>query len=271
MKKYIFILTLLSLSACSFQQNNKPAEDQIPLSDHPQSMAALYNYYAAEYGALSHQAFNIARDRVDDMCIEYPDRNDMAIVVDIDETLLDNSPHQALMIVQDSSYPYMWNEWCDLAGARAVPGALEFLQYANKRGFKIFYVSNRKAKYVKESSMRNLKLLGFPQLQDDHFLLRLEKSENNPNPSDKQDRRDTITANGFEIVLLIGDNLGDFYSDYKGSTERAHQMNSFRESFGRKFVVLPNAMYGNWPGSIGIKDSEGMDSLLKNMVKPFTD
>ena len=263
MKRYFLILFITGIAACNVVQEKNTGSDHI--SDHAQVMATLYNYYADEYRALAYQAYNIAHDRVDAIRKDNPYNEKLAIVVDIDETLLDNSPHQALMIKTDSSYPYMWNEWCDLAKAKAVPGAVEFLQYADENDFNIFYVSNRKKKYVQESSMENLRSLGFPQVIDEHFLLRLERSESNPDPSDKQARRDEITALGFEIVLLIGDNLGDFYNDQEEKELRLAQVDSFKHEFGHKFIILPNAMYGNWPGSVGISDAASMDSLIIEM------
>ncbi|MDT8393855.1 MAG: 5'-nucleotidase, lipoprotein e(P4) family [Bacteroidales bacterium] len=267
MKKYL-ILFIMLLGACSVFEQEEPAKTE-HISAHPQTMATLYNHYAAEYRALAYQAFNMASDRVDRIKEERPDATKLGIVVDIDETLLDNSPHQALMIAKDSSYPYMWNEWCNMAAAKPVPGALAFLQYADKNGFHIFYVSNRKDKYTRLGTMKNLAGMGFPQLGENNILLRLERSDKNPHPSDKQARRDAITAGGYEIVLLIGDNLGDFYSDAEQCDERTKQVDAFMKEFGSRFIILPNAMYGNWPASIGISNESSMDSLLLEMTKIF--
>ncbi len=264
MKKYILLLLIIGMTACNCVQEE--AKETKNISEHSQTMASLYTYYADEYRALAYQAFNIAQDRIDQIRQDNPYNENLAIVVDIDETLLDNSPHQALMIATDSTYPYMWNEWCDLAKAKAVPGAIAFLQYADKNGFNVFYVSNRKKKYVQEGTMKNLMSLGFPQVTADHFLLRLERTELNPNPSDKQGRRDEIMAQGYKIVLLIGDNLGDFYTDEHEHMARTEQLDSFKAAFGHQFIILPNAMYGNWTGSIGIKGAESMDSLINTMT-----
>ncbi len=266
MKRTLILLAFILLAGCAGKEN---ADDQKFASAHPQTMAALYNYYADEYRALAYQAFNLATERLEDLKTEFPARENMAVVVDIDETLLDNSPHQALTILRDSAYPYMWNDWCDLAAARAVPGALDFLQYADEQGFGVFYVSNRKSKYVRESSMKNLKALGFPQVEEDHFMLRLERSETNPNPSDKQARRDAVREQGYEIVMLVGDNLGDFFTDEKNGPARRKQVEYYRNEFGKRFIVLPNAMYGNWPSSIGISGGASMDSLLRDMTVVF--
>jgi len=264
------VLIVFFITACVSDHEKASSETRSrAISENALTMATLYTYYAHEYRALAYQAFNIARERVDEIRMDDPYNENLAIVVDIDETVLDNSPFEALMIAGDTSYPYMWNEWCELADAGAVPGALEFLQYADSIGFSIFYVSNRKDKYVKEGTMENLTCLGFPQIEAEHFLLRLEKSDENPNPSDKQLRRDGIIVNGYEIVLLIGDNLGDFYMDASENNTRREQLDSFEKAFGHKFIILPNAMYGNWPGSIGATDAASMDSLLLEMVKVF--
>ena len=258
MRKYIILLISVVLAGCA----GKPGpEKAVFASDHPQAMATLYNHFAAEYRALAYQAFNIATERLDAIRAEAP-ADSLAIVVDIDETLIDNSPHQALVILHDSAYPYMWNEWCNLARASAVPGAVEFLQHADAAGFGIFYISNRKDRYVREATRRNLDSLGFPQTGEEHFLLRPERSAGNPNPSDKQARRDAVGAMGYRIVLLVGDNLGDFYSDESGFVARREQVDSQRDAFGHTFIILPNAMYGNWPASLGIRGGASMDSLL---------
>ena len=271
MRKIVALaLIVFSITACISDREKVSSEARSPaISENALTMATLFTYYAHEYRALAYQAFNIARERVDEIRMDNPYNENLAIVVDIDETVLDNSPFEALMIARDTNYPYMWNEWCEQADAGAVPGALEFLQYADSIGFNIFYLSNRKDKYVKKGTMENLVSLGFPQIEEEHFLLRLEKSDENPNPSDKQMRRDGITANGYEIVMLIGDNLGDFYTDASDNNSRREQLDSFEKEFGHKFIILPNAMYGNWPGSIGATDAASMDSLLLEMTKVF--
>lgn len=267
MKKYLLIL-LLSLSSCCVQEKKDiPAET--PISMHPLTMATLFNHYAEEYRALAYQAFNIATERVDEMLDKGKEAGKCAIVVDIDETLLDNSPADAILIAKDTSYPFMWFEWTKLASARAVPGAVEFLRYADEKGFAIFYISNRKEDPEQAWTIHNLESLGFPQVDNSHFMLKRDRSDENPNPSDKQSRRDLVTEKGYEIVLLIGDNLGDFYTDEMGFDVRTAQVDAFRKEFGNRFIVLPNPVYGNWQKSLGIRDAEVMDSLIRDMTKVF--
>ena len=202
---------------------------------------------AAEFKALAHQAFNIAKLRWD--MDKQSDKK--AVVVDLDETVIDNSPFNAGLIGKDYGYGNTsWKEWCDAESATAMPGAVDFLNHVVKSGGDIFYVSNIKAQPDKnydltEVTINNLKALGFPQVDKDHMLLRTDTSK-------KQPRRDRITEQGYRIVLLLGDNLNDFASDFNAQTinERAAAVEMNREKFGDNFIILPNPIYGNWEAAV---------------------
>lgn len=198
---------------------------------------------SAEARALSYQAFNIAKLIFDLDLAKGASGKKRAVVVDIDETVLDNSPYEAGIVDNDFGYPKGWNEWCSAAEAKPLPGAVDFLNYVVSKGGDVFYISNRKAK-VKEGTMKNLKVIGFPQVTDDHVLLR-EKS------SDKEPRRE-IVRNERRIVLLMGDNLNDFDNLFrnKGLDDRAAAADQLKDQFGSKFIVLPNPMYGDWEGGV---------------------
>lgn len=262
--KFFLILTLVLLSGCT--DNNLSKQDIS--QDYSMSMAILYNYYSAEYSALTIQAYNLAVSKLDYISDTASSVKQYAVVVDIDETVLDNSPYQARAIVENFSYPDGWNEWCNKSEARAIPGALMFLNYADSLGFKIFYISNRKQEFVYKGTFKNLETEGFPQVDDKSIMLRLPQSEQNPYPSDKEIRREKIREMGYEIVLLAGDNLGDFYTDDKSGMERKALIEANSKEFGNKYIVLPNAMYGNWPSSIGLDGTTVKTmELLKEMSK----
>lgn len=264
----IIILTLIA--GCTGQKNKQESTGQTAWGNIELVMATLYNNMAAEYDALSYQAYNIASERISMIAAEKGETGSMAIVVDIDETILDNSPYQAKTIESGSSYPAWWDEWCNLAQAETVPGAVEFLSLADSLGFAIFYVSNRKSATVYDATFENLATMGFPQVNDQTMMLRETASESNPNPSDKESRRQKIESMGYTIVLLAGDNLGDFFVDEAGSDARSEQVERLKEQFGTRFIVLPNAMYGNWPASLGIDGNpESWKSLIMEMTLPF--
>ena len=232
---------------------------ETPEVDNNLTLATLYNYYAAEYQALAYQAYNMASMRIMEINDEYPEKNNLAIVLDIDETILDNSPYQAMLIHREINYDSCWNEWCNSAIARPVPGALTFLHLADSLGFNIFYLSNRKEDFVKEGTIENMKKYDFPQTGEDHFLLRTSTSS-------KQERREQIEKN-YEIILYCGDNLGDFYEDSDNSDERTREVKAPRKEFGEKFIVFPNAMYGNWVNALqNEKDEVDYQTLLKEMA-----
>ncbi len=206
-------------------------------------MGTLWYQKSAERRAISYQAFNMARLIFHVDLEKGTFGKKRAVVVDIDETVLDNSPYEAGVIGQDHGYPTGWGEWINDARAEALPGAVEFLNYVVEKGADVFYVSNRKARF-KEPTMKNLKALGFPQVIDTHVLLREDTG-------DKEPRRQKVRENN-RIVLLMGDNLNDFDSIFrkKGVDERLAAVDGLKEEFGRKFIVLPNPMYGEWEGSI---------------------
>lgn len=264
MKVLLFISSIFILVAgCSFsdlKKNDKNAKsDKVP-NDYFVN-ASLYNYYTAEYKALSYQAFNSASIYLELVKLKNPGRNDLAIVLDIDETLLDNSPYQAKLFEIKGSYDTLWNVWCDLACANPLPGSVEFLQYADSLGFNIFYVTNRKMKFVYESTFKNMVEVGFPQVDSVHLILRTEGNS-------KEKRRLKI-AESNEIIMLVGDNIGDFYEDTRDYNSRDSSVISHKSEFGRKLIVLPNAMYGNWVESLGIEQQSDIDSLISIMTKPF--
>ncbi len=202
---------------------------------------------SAEFTALAHQAFNIAKLRWD-MDKQGGKR---CVVVDVDETVIDNSAFNAGLIGKDYGYgSSSWKEWCDDKSAIAIPGAVDFLNHVAKTGGDIFYVTNRKAQPEKnmdltEVTMANLKALGFPQIDEKHMLLRTGTSK-------KQPRRDSITAMGYRIVLLMGDNLADFAEVFDGDTmpDRAAAVEANKDKFGDTFIVLPNPIYGNWEAAV---------------------
>jgi 5'-nucleotidase (lipoprotein e(P4) family) len=167
-----------------------------------------------------------------------------AVVVDVDETVLDNSHYQAELIVNRQPFTSAsWIEWCNRAKASAIPGAVDFLKYAATRGVRVFYVTNRR-ETEKAGTITNLKQLGFPDVSDETVVVRTDVSSKEP-------RRQSIRRR-YRIVLLFGDNLSDFSNAFEGKTpeERTAAVEAARQKFGAEFIVLPNPMYGDWESAI---------------------
>lgn len=207
-------------------------------------MATLWMQSSAEFRALSYQAFNVAAINLDSFLNGYTGSKPVAVIVDADETVIDNSAYEAFLVGQDFGYSSKtWTPWMEAAEAKALPGAKEFLDYAAARGVEIFYVTNRKMVGFNGTKM-NLTDLGFPFVDDKHLLLRTDSS-------DKQPRRDTV-ARDYEIALLMGDNLNDFTSDFSKKTveERFVATDKIKDQWGTRFIVLPNPTYGEWEGAV---------------------
>ncbi|MBU1343295.1 MAG: 5'-nucleotidase, lipoprotein e(P4) family [Proteobacteria bacterium] len=213
-----------------------------------QSILALsWVQNSAEFKALAFQAFNLAKLRWD----MDQQQGKKCVVVDVDETILDNSPFNAGLIGRDYGYNNSsWKEWCDAAIATAIPGAVDFLNHVVSTGGAVFYITNRKAEPEKnmdltQVTLNNLRALGFPQIDKEHVLLRTGFSN-------KQPRRDAIARMGFRTVLLIGDTLADFADVFDGQTmeerDKAVEMN--KAEFGDRFIVLPNPIYGDWETAV---------------------
>lgn len=223
--------------------------------------ATLYMQKAAEYRALCYQAFNWARKTIEadrltrKKLAKTERRKPLAVVVDIDETMLDNSPAQAVGIIRRVGFNYPdWYAWGEMRKAKAIPGAVDFANFAKSQGVRIFYVSNRDQNQL-QATIDNLVKVGFPDISAANVLLR-QKDANGKNISTKTPRRDFV-AKDYRIVALIGDNLNDLSDVYenKSVAERFAEVDKAREFYGGKFIVLPNAMYGDWESAIYRDDS----------------
>jgi acid phosphatase len=167
-----------------------------------------------------------------------------AVILDVDETVLDNSPYQVWMMKNGKTFSVKtWNEFCDAQISRAIPGAVEFAKYADAKGVKLFYVTNRGTE-VEKSTRENMEKLGFPMGGNvDTFLMQNEKPEWG---SAKSTRRTAITKD-YRVLLNIGDNFGDFDDRYR--TSEADRLKAFDENkdrFGREWLVIANPTYGSF-------------------------
>ena len=241
-------LLLLPLSALG----QTPAQSmgrQTSADNEYQTGAVLWTQSSAEYRALAYQTFSLARLRLDQVFNKRRtvySRKPPAVIVDADETVLDNSRFQAELILRDAPYTSgVWQAWCERAEAGAVPGAVDFLNYAFHRGVHVFYITNRRQP-EKAGTIANLKKLGFPDVNDDTVMIREQGTT-----ASKESRRQRVSAR-YRIVLLVGDNLNDFTDDFAGKsiTARSAEVDRQRNEFGSRFLVVPNPMYGDWESAI---------------------
>ena len=212
-----------------------------------ETMGLLWMRTSAECRALAYQGYNVAMNAVK-MAVTDPShqRKPLAIVLDADETVVDNTKLMGESIVNGNGRfdaPW-WRQAVYQGKSQAMPGAVEFLNEVHKQGVEIFYVSNRYAPVNLDVTIQNFKELGFPSVDKDHVLL-FEKD------SDKQPRFDMI-AKKYYVIVYMGDNAGDFPIGTKGKTlaERNSIIDAHKEDFGTTFVVFPNPAYGSWVSAL---------------------
>ena len=237
----ITIFFLANLLAYESYGQDMFAEKPLFVNDQ-KLLPVLWQQHAAEYRALCYQAFNIAALRLQEALRSK--KRKPAIITDLDETILDNSYNEAQLVKDGKGYSAAsWKQWTDLSAATAVPGAVDFLRLAKKKGVSIFYISNRNTAEV-ESTLLNLKKLQLPDADTAHMLF-LSTS------SSKESRRLAV-MNKYNVIMLLGDNLNDFTQAFeKGSvSNRFRETDKAREWWGKKFIVLPNTTYGEWENAL---------------------
>ncbi|WP_421774624.1 5'-nucleotidase, lipoprotein e(P4) family [Gracilimonas sp.] len=272
--KYPLILTVFIFASCNTVQQTSLPEDST-------TQATLWVQNAAEYDAIAMQTYATAmrtlplplEDSFWTASLNQEENENFmklppAIIIDVDETVLDNSPFQARMIKQGKDFNIEdWNAWCTEAKAKAVPGAVEFANYAADRGITIFYITNRDYE-VEEATRQNLIEVGFPVSNSiDNIMTNGEEPGWN---SSKTERRQQVEEN-YRVVMVIGDDLNDFLPAKDISQKkRAELVKDNSEWFGRRWFILPNPVYGSWEQGLfdfedGLSESERNEILRKRL------
>lgn len=264
MKKTIsVIITLLICYLLHAQDSSKNFLSQENLKLYP----LLWQQSAAEYRALCYQAFNVAALRLNEVLKNNPHKKNLAIITDLDESILDNSNIETQKIKTGKEITYNeWLQWLNKPGLPTVPGGVDFLQYAAGKGVTIFYISNRNIKGL-QITLAVLQKLNLPYADTNHILLMT-------NTLSKESRRQTVIKD-YNVVLLLGDNLNDFTDVFEGKSidERFAETDKIKEDWGKTFIVLPNAVYGEWQNALyNYQDSfssEEKITMLKGLLKGF--
>ncbi len=219
-------------------------------------LATLWTQRSVEYKANALTVFALARIRLGEALVDRSwtaapaeqtgDYQTLppAIILDIDETLLDNSKYQVWMMKNDKTFSTKtWNEFCAAQISTAIPGALEFVKYADSKNVKIFYITNRAAETEKDTR-ENIQKLGFPLGGNvDTFLMQNEKPEWG---SAKSTRRAVVTKD-YRVLLNIGDNFGDFDDRYRSSeADRLKAFDSDMAYWGKQWLMIANPTYGSF-------------------------
>lgn len=240
----VVTLSLLTAGCASPQPVAAPESAQQKLTEQT-VFAVNWMQQSGEISALSYQAFNTAQTAFDQAKAK-PGFN-KAVVVDIDETMIDNSAYAGWQIKHRQPYSdATWSKWNQAREAKALPGAVDFSHYVVEHGGQIFYVSNR-AQADFAATVDNLKALNFANVGPDTVLLKPAGGSTN-----KVERFSAVEKRGFDIVVYVGDNLNDFSGEpyHQLNTQRRDFVNRHQEDFGRKYIMLPNPSYGDWEGGM---------------------
>lgn len=246
-------------------QNLSPPNASIPYkAEEPANRgldANLFMQTSAEYRACCFQAYNLAslRLRLGLAEIRRSDKK-VAVIIDLDETVLDNAQFQTMQLRQNLAYDQRrWDAWEANSPDRVglIPGAKDFILDTLKAGVEIVYISNRNERF-RAQTKKALERLGIPPKDDSHLKLSTDTS-------DKTKRRRDV-ENEYEVLLIIGDNLRDFDEQFKcpkidkrNSDEieaaiavRKDRVDEKRSNWGDKWIILPNPAYGEWTKPLGL-------------------
>ena len=209
---------------------------------------------SGEVMALQYQAYNTAEKELESSVKDYTGNKKLAVVLDLDETVINNYGNTIENILSREGYSKeKFTAWAKQEKAPIIAGADDFLHKAEELGVEIYYVSNRYPEDL-DATIENLKKLGLPSADKEHILIKTDSSN-------KAARVEEISKT-HDIAMFVGDNLGDFPSDFykKSNEERKDIVNKEEDKFGTKYIILPNASYGDWEGATfgyDFKKSEG--------------
>ncbi|GAA0084915.1 hypothetical protein UT300007_13540 [Clostridium sp. CTA-7] len=210
---------------------------------------------SAEVKGLQYQAYKLARVQLDKRIAEREAgtyKKPIAIISDIDDTLASDCNYIAGIVMQDEKWDNgPWNGYYDSIASTsnvAIPGAVEFMNYAADNGVETFYITNREHDQL-DLSVAQLQRLGFPNADKEHIQVCNESGS-----SDKTERRENILKD-YEVVMYLGDNIGDFTEDFSrelGTVKRTELASDpkYKDLWGDKWIVLPNATYGNYVDAV---------------------
>ncbi|MBK5259340.1 MAG: 5'-nucleotidase, lipoprotein e(P4) family [Thermoanaerobaculia bacterium] len=225
--------------------------------------ASLWVQLASEYDASAIQTYNAARRAVDASVVAGGEKP-LAVILDVDETVVDNTAFEGRMVRKGITYDKTdWQQWVSESRAKAIPGAAEFLAHARARGVTPFFITNRDVS-EEPATRKNLETLGYPLgTAEDTLLTKGEREE--WNTSDKSGRREWV-ASRYRVAAVLGDDLNDFIDAHSASQqERDALVARNAAEWGSRWFILPNPMYGSWESPIleGTKECTALQKKIE--------
>jgi 5'-nucleotidase (lipoprotein e(P4) family) len=224
---------------------------------------------SAEYQAVSMQIYSqatadIANFVADTSWTAMPDQIvdpqlPAAIIFDIDQTLVSGAEFQ---LVYERPYSNKKRDaWSQKSAAAAVPGVIKFVAAARMAGVETFFVTNRPCEQREgdpkpcpqfQTALDDLREIG---IEVSAYQLSLSGQQANWD-REKLVRRKLI-AESYRVIMVIGDDLGDFVpcsrtkvmaTCHSSATaeSRKEAMKKYEFYWGHGWYILPNPMHGSW-------------------------
>ena len=222
--------------------------------------AVVWVQTSAEYRALTSGIYRAAADHLDAALAEpnwdalvpgeranAPGDLPPAVILDVDETVLDNSPYQARLVLDGSEYDEAsWDRWVAEKQARPVPGVVEFAKAASAKGVTLLYLSNR-AEHLQAATLANLRAVGLPVKDESVFLGLGTVVEGCEQDGSEKNCRRQWAGRHYRVLMQFGDQLGDFVEVVANTPQgRAGLLAEYDDWFGERWWMLPNPSYGSW-------------------------
>ncbi len=268
MASWLIVLTLIAAMGCAAQAPAPAAKAPAPAAapvaaapagppQHDLLDAVLWMQKSVEYKAATMAAYALAKLRLDQALADpswtalVPKEQSgnyqslpPAVILDVDETVLDNSGYQAWNAIKDTTFDSKtWTAYVNSETSLPIPGSLEFAKYAASKGVKVFYVSNRTAE-EEPATRKNLEKYGYPL---DGGIDTVLTSREKPDWTSAKSTRRAYVAKDYRVLLNLGDNFGDFVDEYRGTeAERLAVLERHQGRWGREWIMLPNPTYGSF-------------------------
>jgi 5'-nucleotidase (lipoprotein e(P4) family) len=233
-----------------------PTKAPAPAPTPPSAATALEIKYVRdsdEYATLTRQVYRAAATAVESASKASPAAGPWAVVLDVDETALDNSVYELERAAYRLEFAApSWNAWVRRAQANAVPGVEAFVQAVRRLGGRVAWITDRDGGAEADLTPATRENLAATGLWSDHDLLCTRKGNS------KLDRRRELAAGSgpcswtgepVKIVAFVGDQMTDFPAPGE-TADVPKNRNDWDVLFGTRFFLLPNPMYGRWTSNV---------------------
>lgn len=237
LRSLLIAFVVVSCSAQKSLVGPAPAKDKLVQQNVD---ATIWYNTSAENFYIYHQTYAYAKKQLVERLKVNKSGASPAVILDIDETVLDNSPYMYELIARGESFTEeSWDKWVRQSSAKLLPGVEDFLMFCESNGVQVFYVSNRSVEHL-EFTLENLMKYNLPNVNPENVMLKEDSS-------DKSTRR-RLVQQQYNVVLYIGDNLRDFDEMFRDRTVKYGKdiVEKQLEEMLPQFILLPNPMYGQW-------------------------